>query len=370
MNANNVLGLIFSESYSSCISELTTLRTMASVPFGGKYRFIDFTLSNMVNCGMTRVGIITKTNYQSLMDHVGNGKSWDLSRKNEGLFFLPPFNHGSGIYTGKIDALSSAMNFITMSDKDYVVLSDSNFICNIDLGDVIEKHIQSGADITVTAASGAIPRLRDIMLFDIAADGRIRDIAIPAAPEGEGVYSTNIIVIGRTLLERLVNEAVSYNYISLEHDILQKNVDSLYIQAYVINDFIAVIDSMPSYLEANLSLLDPDCRDSLFVRSRPVYTKIADDMPALYGIGSVVKNSIITDGSKIYGEVENSILFRDVQVAKGARVKNSIIMHHCVIGEDAVLENVIIDKDCVIRNGKKLCGASSYPVYVGKGIII
>ncbi|MCD7774403.1 MAG: glucose-1-phosphate adenylyltransferase subunit GlgD [Clostridiales bacterium] len=371
MRANNVLGILFTDAYNDCISDLTALRTMSSVPFGGRYRFIDFPLSNMVNCGISKVGVITKSNYRSLMDHLGTGKPWDLSRKNEGLFLLPPFNHGNKTYSDKIEALTSVSDFIHMSKEEIVILCDCNIICNMDFGKLIEYHIEKRADITLCTKNGKYPMLDNILKPETDGEGKITKLSLsPAAEEGEGDYCVNFIVINKPLLERLINESAVENYNVFERDILVKNVGKLGIYAYNIDTYCKVIDSMQTYYDTNMDLLNPCNRESVFDSSNPVFTKVNDDMPSIYGLESNVKNSFLADGCKIYGQVENSILFRGVQIAKGASVKNSIIMQSCYIGEDAKLDCVIMDKYGVIRPRKSISGDIEYPIYIGKKIII
>lgn len=371
MRANNVLGILYTDTYSDCISDLTALRTMGSVPYGGRYRFIDFTLSNMVNCGISKVGVIAKSNYRSLMDHLGTGKSWDLSRKNSGLFILPPFNRGMGAYSSRLEALRNTMDFIQASKEEYVLLCDTNIICNMDFGKLVEYHMDKNADITICCKNGKYPMLSDIMHLDVADDGKVTGVSVPPSPvDGEGAYGVNYIVMRKSLLERLVNQATAGDYDVFEKEVIMKNVDKLNIFGYEIDTFCSVIDSMQSYYDTNMAILDPANRDRIFDRSNPVYTKVNDDMPSIYGIGSNAKNSILADGCKIEGEVENSILFRGVHVAKGAVVKNSIIMQSCYIGEDANLNCVIMDKYGVIRPRKSICGDNTYPIYIGKDITI
>lgn len=371
MRANNVLGILYTDAYSDCISDLTALRTMGSVPYGGRYRFIDFSLSNMVNCGITKVGVIAKSNYRSLMDHLGTGKSWDLSRKNSGLFILPPFNLGMGAYSNRLEALKNTMDFIQASKEEYVLLCDTNIICNMDFGKLVEYHMDKNADITVCYKEGKYPMLSNVMHLKFDENEKIRKVAVPpAAEEGEGAYGVNYIVMRKSLLERLVNQATAGDYDVFEKEVIMKNVDKLNVYGYKIDTFCSVIDSVQTYYDTNMALLDPENREAVFDRTNPVYTKVNDDMPSIYGIGSNAKNSIVADGCKIEGEVENSILFRGVHVAKGAVVKNSVIMQSCYIGEDANLNCVIMDKYGVIRPRKSISGDTTYPIYIGKDITI
>ncbi len=371
MIGKDVLGILYTDAYNDCISELTALRTAGSVPFGGRYRFIDFPLSNMVNSGITKVGVITKNNYRSLMDHVGTGKSWDLSRKNSGLFILPPYNFGGGQYSGRLEALRNTMDFIQASKEEYVLLCDTNIICNMDFAKLIEYHEEKEADITICYKNGKYPQLANLMKFSPEADGRIKKMAVPPMAEaGEGTYGVNIIVMKKSLLERMVIQATAGDYDIFEKEVIMKNLDKLGIYGYEIDTYCSVIDSMQTYYDTNMALLDPAVSAKVFDRSNPVYTKVHDDMPAIYGIGSKTKNSVLADGCKIEGEVENSVLFRGVHVAKGAVVKNSVIMQSCYIGEDANLNCVIMDKNGVIRPRKSISGDSTYPIYIGKNITI
>lgn len=370
MTAKNVLGLVFSSAYDDNIREMTGIRTMGSIPFAGRYRLIDFVLSNMVNCGMSKVGVITKSNYQSLMDHLGSGKAWDLSRKAEGMTILPPFNLGTGgMYKSRIEALANVMDYISQSKKDYVVLSDCNAVCNIDYGKLLDFHEEKGADITVAYKKGAVPATEDRMVFGFEADGKIKDVAISPVAEGEADFSLNIIVISRVLLETLIKGAVSSNMTSFEKDIIQKNIGTYKIYGYEVEDYAKVIDSLQSYYDISMALVDGDYR-KLFSKERPVYTKVRDNMPTTYGLSSEANNSLVADGCIIKGKVENCILFRGVQIEEGAVVKNSILMQGAYIGANAKVNCAILDKKVVVKPGRELTGAPTYPIYVGKQIIV
>lgn len=372
MHLNNVLGIIYSNAYDNALPELTNMRTMGSVPFGGRYRLIDFALSSMVNGGISKVGVITKSNYRSLMDHVGTGKPWDLSRKREGMFILPPFfsSESGGMYKGRIDALHNCLSFVSSSDKDYVLLCDCNTVCNMDYEALFESHLEKGADITITYKQGALPRLEDTMVFDMDETGRIKNVAISPETNGSVNFSLNMIIMKKALLERLINEAASLRHESFEGDIIASSVSHLKIFGYEVTGFSSVLDGLQSYYDASMSLLERKICADIFNKDRPVYTKVRDEMPAIYGLSSAVGNSLVADGCKIEGEIENSILFRGVEIARGASVTNSIIMQGSYVGENASLNCVIMDKGGLIKPGKSLCGTKTFPIYVGKGIVI
>ena len=372
MTGKNIVGIVFSNAYDECISELTGIRTMGSVPFASRYRLIDFTLSNMVNAGIEKVGVLTKSHYQSLMDHVGNGKPWDLSRKNEGLFILPPFSTNEvGENNDKLTSLKGILGFISRSKEEYVLLADCNSIANIDVEDLINTHIDNTADITIVYKNGKLPKLSNMMTMDLGFYGVIKKIDTePAATTGDVNYSLNTILMKKSLLEKLVNDAIKNNYKSFSKDIIQRNVKNLNIYGYEAKGYSATIDSMDSYFKVNMDLLNLANSDDLFNKDRPVYTKVRDDMPAIYGINSNVKNSLIADGCIIDGTVENSILFRGVKVEKGAVVKNSIVMQDSMIAQNSSINYVITDKSVVITSNKALSGAENYQLYIGKETVI
>ena len=371
INNNSVLGIVFGNSHDEMVKELAEVRAMGSVPFGGRYRLIDFTLSNLCNADVDRVGVITKSNYQSLMGHLGRGKPWDLARKNGGLYILPPFAHGDrGVYHGQVDALGGIRGFLTSSHREYVIMCDADVVSNIDLKKMLAAHIESGADITIACKRGVPPLGNDVMKFTTAADGRVTDIDLSPTDGSDKLYSLNITILRRELLIRLVDNAMGHNYTRLAADIYQRRLDELNIHAYEIEGYVAVIDSVDTYVRENMRLLESDVRRELFGGNRPVLTKVRDEMPVRYGLNADVKNSLIADGCVIEGKVENCVLFRGVKVNRGAVVRDSIIMQDTVVGDGADLQYVCTDKDVVITNGKVLRGSENYHVYIRKASVV
>ncbi|SDN25087.1 glucose-1-phosphate adenylyltransferase subunit GlgD [Acetanaerobacterium elongatum] len=369
-----ILGIIFSNMHDEMLRELTEKRTMASVPFGGRYRFIDFTLSSLVNSNIQSVGVITKSNYQSLMDHLGSGREWDLARKREGLYILPPFGNAgvSGIYRGRIEALAGIMGFIKHSDARYVVLADCDTICNYNIKTILNEHIEKEAEITAVYQRKELnaQNCRDATVFSCNESGRITDVMINPGIQGECNVSLNLMIMEKALLERLVTENMSRNLFSMEKDVLQAKASAMRLYGYEYKGFCAKIDSMRDYFDANMMMLNKEVRDELFINNGPIYTKVRDDMPAKYGLNSKVTNSLIADGCMIEGEVENSVLFRGVTVGKGAKISNSIIMQDTSIGEKSVLNYCITDKDVTIKDNRMLMGYLSYPVFISKASVV
>ncbi len=368
-NMGNVMGIIFANMHDNAIHDLTKSRTMGSVPFGGRYRLIDFPLSNMVNSGMSEVGVITKSNYQSLLDHLGSGREWDLSRKTGGLHLLPPFGHvGSGIYRGRLEALKNVIGFIEHSNADHVIMCDSDVITNMDFRPIVNAHKKSNADITVVYASGhfTADQTANKTIINVNEDNRVIDVLTKPKMAGELSASLNIFVIGRKFLIDLAAEAASRSLYSFEVDVLQHRTKELEIIGYEYKGDYEQIDSVAAYYKANMKLLEQPLRRSLFNSESPIYTKIRDEAPAKHGIDAICKNSIVADGCIIEGEVENSILFRGVHIGKGAKVKDSIIMQGTHIGKKCEVRYTITDKEVEIADYRVLTGSQSYPIFIEK----
>ena len=367
------VGIIFSNIHDHNVPELARIRTLGSIPFGGRYRLIDFPLSNMVNSGINTVGIITKSNYQSLMDHVGSGKDWDLARKDGGLIILPPFGDtdSRSLYTSRLEALKGITNFLFRADEEYVVMTDCDAVSRINYSEIIEHHIRNRADITLVYKKyekGTYPS-KNATTFDIE-DGRIVGVNYKERLEDE--YSnvfTHVFVMKRSMLLNIVLDSITHNKQQFMADVIAKNVDSLKIIGYEHKGFYTAITSLQAYYDSNMMMLDNEIRNEVF-GDRSVFTKIRDSAPTKYGNSAIVKNSMIADGCIIEGEVENSIIFRNVKVARGTVVKNSIIMQNTVLGENCSLNCIIADKNVSIRDRKVLSGSENHPFYISKGIMI
>ena len=368
MRGNNVLGIVFSNMKDQAIRELTEMRTMGSVPFGGRYRLIDFPLSNMANSGINRVGVITKSNYRSLMDHVGSGKAWDMSRKRSGLVFLPPYGTGNSLYQNRIGALSGIREFLLAAQEEYVFLTDCDIVVNMDIQKLLDAHVETSADITVVCKRGALPDdPNGSTVLRMDADGRVTDILLHCREGGEQTFDIGMYIMRRDFLIQLINDAQCHNLKDFEADLLQAGLPRFRIYGYEHTGFTGVINSMNAYYQANMALLQAPVRAELFRTDRPVYTKVRDDMPARYGLDTRVKNSLLADGCLIEGTVENCVLFRGVHVARGACVRNSIVMQSSVIGPGCDLNYLIIDKNVEIHADRRLMGFESYPVFIAKG---
>lgn len=370
VNMGNVLGLVFANMHDTTLGDMTKNRTMGSVMFGGRYRLIDFPLSNMVNSGISEVGVITKSNYQSLLDHLGSAREWDLARKKGGLYILPPFgNVESTLYRGRIEALYGAMSFIKHSRAKYVILSDCDVVTNIDYKPIVAAHIESGADITAVAHTGVYSSddIKTSTVFNIDADKNVTSVLINPDISGTCTTSLNVFVMSMDFLIETVNDAMARGNVSFERNILQEKCRELKIKIYEYDNYFSKLNSPESYFKSNMALLEPENARKLFVPKRSIYTKVSDNAPVKYDLDSKVSNSLIADGCIIEGEVENSVLFRGVKVGKGAKVKNCILMQGTVVGDNAELSYLITDKNVSICENHILTSSPQYPMYVGKG---
>ena len=370
VNMGNVLGLVFANMHDTTLGDMTKNRTMGSVMFGGRYRLIDFPLSNMVNSGISEVGVITKSNYQSLLDHLGSAREWDLAGKKGGLYILPPFgNVESTLYRGRIEALYGAMSFIKHSRAKYVILSDCDVVTNIDYKPIVAAHIESGADITAVAHTGVYSSddIKTSTVFNVDADKNVTSVLINPDISGTCTTSLNVFVMSMDFLIETVNDAMARGNVSFERNILQEKCRELKIKIYEYDNYFSKLNSPESYFKSNMALLEPENARKLFVPKRSIYTKVSDNAPVKYDLDSKVSNSLIADGCIIEGEVENSVLFRGVKVGKGAKVKNCILMQGTVVGDNAELNYLITDKNVSICENHILTSSPQYPMYVGKG---
>ena len=368
---NDLHGILFAYRSDANLGELTRPRNTCSLPFGGRYRLIDFMLSNCVNAGITDVGVVVHQSYQSLLDHLGSGKDWDLSRKHGGLRLLPAFaddNVVGGIreYRGKMEALAGVRSYLEGIRQKHVVLADSDLIINIPMQDVYQAHIASGADITAVCTSN-VESDADVTFFRLDDTGRVQETLFPLRDRTGCHRSLEIYVLSKELLLNLVDECMSHDLASFRGAVLQAKARELHIQSYVWDGYAAQIRSVKEYYDRSLELLDPAIRREIFPAGRPIHTKERNDASTYVDPAGVCCNCLVADGCTIEGTVENSILFRGVSVAKGAEVKGCILMQDTTVSRDAVLQNVIADKDVVVKESCTLIGHANYPMTIAKG---
>ena len=364
---NSLHGIIFSLEKFSGLRELADNRMPASIPFAGRYRIIDFILSSMVNAGITDVGVVLQGNYQSLLDHLGSGKDWDLSRKHGGLRLLPPFALGGAGARGRMEALAGVRTYLESIRQSHVVLAESDLVINIPLDDVFACHLASGADITAVCTSNVNDCCDDTTFFKLGDNGRVIQTLTPLRNPTGHYRSLEIYILSKELLLKLVDECFSQDLHSFRGAILQARGDKLNISGYVWDGYAAQIRSLQEYYDRSMELMNSSIRREVFHPQRPIHTKERNDASTYIDPDGSCCGCIVADGCTIEGSVENSILFRGVSVARGAQVKNCILMQDVTVSRDAVLHHVVADKNVDVMESRTLIGSESYPLAIAKG---
>ena len=375
VNSNaNAIGIIFPNSYDNLVPELAGDRLMASIPFAGRYRIIDFLLSSLANCGISNIAIVVRENYHSLMDHLGSGREWDLLRKNGGLSIFPPYaEKNMKVYSGRVEALESILPYLKSKKEKYVIMMDANIAVDFDFNAMLAEHIESGADVTVAYTEQEIPAeliragAHGDMYYTLKLDdGRVRRIFMNSEMCGKQNLAMNIYIIDREALIDKIHAAFVRGYSYFERDILAPRLEKYNIRGYKYDGYYARICGLKSYFDENMKLLDDENLDALFTGGQ-IYTKIRDDNPTRYINGCKTKNNLVADGCVIEGDVENCVLFRGVKIAKGAKIRNSVLMQDTVVKAGARLDYVVTDKNVMIEVGQELKGTDTQPFYVAKG---
>ena len=378
----NIAGLILSNLNRGKLPEMTRRRILSSVPFGCRYRLIDFPLSNMVNAGITNIGIATDFNYKSLLDHIGTGKDWDLARRSGGIRMLPPLISGYDPLTmhqttpsTRLAAMMSALDFVRHCSEDVIVLCDGNVICNMDLAKLVDEHLATEADITFVAQKmNVTPGMldRDDVLVESDENGRLTSYARALPGDlGEKNVMINIMVMKTAFMRDMLENAAAHGASSFDIDVLRPNLNRWNLHVCYFEGWCTQITSMETYFKRSMQLLDAQVRADLFQQEGfPILTKVRNSAPTKYLPGSKVTGSLIADGCVIEGTVENSILFRGVHIGRGTVVRNSILLQDTYTGDNVILQGVITDKNVTIRNDRMLAGHETMPFYIEKGALV
>lgn len=332
-----LLGVIDATTVHKDLHELALHRSAAAIPFGGRYRLIDFILSNMVNSGIQSVAIFPKFQYRSLMDHLGSGKNWDLNRKRDGLFFFPTPNLDQPVHPGigSLDHFADNIDFFERSTQEYALIANSFTVFNMDFQSLLDWHINSGCDIT-----------------EVQKDGR----------------SLGIYLVKKTLLMDLIITRNETGY-STMRDVVT-DIDSQFKLCYFNFDgYALMVDTIEKYFTASMDLLNPQVWEQLFPKERPILTKVKDEPPTRYEKEASVRNSMVANGGLIEGTVENSIIARGVRIGRNTVIRNCIIMQKTQIKENCILESVIVDKDARIEAGTVITAPAETPTVIRKGTV-
>ena len=363
-------GLIFAYNVYPELRELVSVRTAASLPFCGRYRLIDLALSSMRNAGILDVGVIMQRDYQSLLDHIGSGKSWDMSRRTGGLRILPPFGlpeYHTGNYTGTIEALNSVDAYIRDIPQKHIVLMLGNLCANVDLEAAMRQHTSSGADITAICADHPTPGT--FHRFVVGEDGWVEKMLLyrRGEGEGEGLPTLEGYIIHKDMLLDLMDKCKAAHLYNFHRDALPMFFEQGgKMDVYVHHGYAQIICTVDEFYNANLDMLKAENRRQIFPAERPVRTKVHEEVSSYYSDSAVTRRSLIADNCIVEGQVEDSIIFSGARIAPGAKLKGCVVMRGCEVAEGVELENVIADKHCSFSKGVKLTGSPKLPMVVPK----
>ena len=370
---NKMHGIIFAYRSNPQLRELSQHRNTCSIPYGGRYRVIDFMLSSYVNAGISDVGLIVHESYQSLLDHVGSGKDWDLSRKHGGLRILPPFSyaeHGHGEYRGNMEALAGVAGYLQNIRQDYVIMGWGDMVVNLPVAEVFQQHLDSGADITILCTQELKGAPRNTVYITQGPDGLVSDLSINPAHAANALESLETYIISKKLLLDMVDYCAAHDILNFSRGVLQPRLKTLKLMSYVHQGYVGRFQSVSDYFQHSMDLLDPAVRADLFDPDRPIRTKDQSNPSTYYGPDAKSVHSLVADGCFIEGEVENSILSRGVIVEAGAKVSNSVLMQGTIIRAGASLSYTITDKNVQVNQDRMLMGHSTYPLAISKDSIV
>lgn len=366
----NVVGLVIADDRRLQLGDLTKPRALSAVPFGGRYRIIDFALSNMVNSGIKTIGVSTFNKYKSLMDHIGSGSAWDLDRKTQGLYFLTPHVLSESYNMSSADDMSGLISFYRDLRQKYIIIAQSDAVMTTTFNEMLEYHIAKNADITVMYNKDSEKANASSYILDMTRTGKVKTVYENPLNPVSNRKTLGVMIMEKELFVNVLADGVSQGVKIWDFGFFLKHCDRLNIFGYEYKGLALRITSIPEYFDATMQLLDAEARRALFWSERPVFTKVKDEAPTQYSASCIVKNSVISDGCMIQGSVEDSVVFRGVTVSGQSKLKNCIVLQDSFISESCELENVIIDKDCLIRPGIKLIGQKEYPVVIGKGSVV
>lgn len=368
----DLMAIINLNEMDDLVSELTHNRPLGAIPFAGRYRLIDFALSNIVNSGVSNVGVLLGHKYRSVVDHLRSGKEWDLARKREGLALLPPAYATYPrymAYRGDVENFHANLEYLRFSRQKYVVIAGSEAVCNIDFRPVLEYHQSCHADVTVVYSKRNCKDhdCNGALMLEMDHCGRIWDMHVSGGAASEDRMALGMFLLERELLIELIEATSSRGGYDFVKHCLISNLNELDMFGWMYDGYVARVNSVSTYFQHSMELLKPPVWQDLFGRCGNIYTKVKDEPPAQYTEAAQVTNSMVANGCYIDGVVENSILFRGVSVAKGAVVRNSIVMQKGVIGENSRLDYVVCDKNVNVSAGKTLKGEENHPVVIRKG---
>ncbi|HSN65277.1 MAG TPA: glucose-1-phosphate adenylyltransferase subunit GlgD [Fusibacter sp.] len=370
----NCLGIINLSEVDSQFGILCQNRPTSMLPFAGRYRVIDFILSNMVNSGVNSIGIFTGNKVRSVMDHVGSGQPWDLDRKINGLFlFTPTYDYTTvNRKIGDIDLFYQNKSFVRNAKQENIFLAKSYMIANIDLNEAYQDFVESGADISII-----YKRVKDVKNRFIGCDkmnfdenGEFSSIGTNLGMEESFNMSLEMYFIKKGVYFDLLFDAVEKGNANYLKQAVLNSLNKYKLHTYEFKGYVSCINTTRNYFDANMAILNPDISKELFFENGQIFTKVKDEPSTHYKKNARIKNSFIANGCQIDGYVENSIIFRGVTIEKGCIIRNSIVMQKTHIDENVHLNYVVLDKRTTINKGVTLIGDPSNPYISSKKAMI
>lgn len=367
-------GIIFSSLNSNNLSRLTADRTVSAIPFACRYRLIDFALSNMVNADITNISIVANYNYRSLIEHIGSGKDWDLARRGGGINIISPYQtakySGIKLFSSHMEALVNMKEYIDEFKEEVVVLMDTDQVLNFDLAKEIKDHLESGAKISLLTqrVSPDYSSKRPRMMIK-ATQCKIESINICTKySDTHSDVCLNIFIINTHYLKNLIDESIALDRNSLTSHILSKYMNKDF-RVQRIEGYALSISSFTDYFKCSMELVENEKARLELLHNKffPIYTRVNNSFPVIYKKEAKIENSMIADDCIIEGTVINSIIFRNVYVAKGAIVQNSVLFSGTRICTNALLNCVVTDKNVTVTENINLSGHRNMPFYIKKG---
>lgn len=364
----NCLGIINLDEDESKMGDLVKDRSLASVPIAGRYRIIDFVLSNMANSGIEGIGIFTKNKSKSLINHLTNGRPWDLHRKKHG---LSVFNFGDKDPLNEdVHNFEENMEFIKKSNKEYVLIAPSYMVCNINYNELINKHIKSKNDITIVykEVSDNNEGFINCEVLNIDDENKVKSI-------GENIIlgigckvkiSMEMYIMKIDVFTNIIYSSIKSGMYKKVKQYINGNLNKLNVGGFEFKGYLACVNSTKAYFDMNMDLLNEKVNKELFYDNNPIYTKSQDESPTQYTKDSNVVNSIVANGSYIEGKLENCIVGRRVYIAEGTIISNCIILQNSVIGPNASMDNVITNKGAVVEMNQVISGTKDNIVIIQK----
>jgi len=370
-----MVGLCLSDPHPDRAGDGNPMRTLSAARFSGRYRLVDFMLSNMVNSKVYTIGMILNSHYQSLISHIGMGKDWDLARKSGGVTFFPPYyaDDRRSVNNELDGPLQRAAEYLAEIKSEFVILADSSIVYNMDYRKAFESHKKSGADVTAIYTKKKIsPGEREnTVAFNISEEGRVTKVDL-APPNADNInVSLGAYIMNKRHFIQLTAGEKNCGMLRFSRVLLADALERLNVASYEFKGYSAHICSVETFFHYNLDVLDINNRNSLFdFEGRQIFTNRRDSLPVKYGKNADIKNSIVADGCQIDGTVINSTICRNVKIAAGAVIKNCVLQDDTIVDKNATLDCIITDNSVVISENRSMMGYRTYPVYIERGRVI